>query len=84
MAHLVYSGEPCFSSHRFKCPTVGLAAFPSCLLQSIIIFAVLFLERLYLSGGVGPMHYMHTGVLASQESCTRFLSLSLDSSIGFP
>ena len=24
------------------------------------------------------MHYRHTGVLASQESCTRFLSLSLD------
>ena len=29
------------------------------------------------------MHYRHTGVLASQESCTRFLSLSLGSSTGF-
>ena len=26
---------------------------------------------------VGPMHYKHTGVSASQESCARFLLLSL-------
>ena len=51
--------------------------------QSGLLSAVPFLERRYLSGNVGPMRYRHTGVLASQVSYTRFLSLTLDNSTDF-
>ena len=39
--------------------------------QSALLSAVSFPERLYLSDGVGSIHYRHTGVLASQESCVN-------------
>ena len=52
--------------------------FPS---QSEALFTVAFLERLYLSGNAGPMHYKDTEALVSQVTCTRrFLLLTLDSS----